>query len=587
MPTALENPRPPCYFVSMRRHATEENSADLYRRLIESVSDYAIFTLDAGGHVLSWNPGAQRFKGYTLDEILGRHFSVFYPPDEVAAGKPAWELQVAAREGRLEDEGWRLRKDGSRFWANVIISAIRDEQGDVTGFAKVTRDLTERRRAEEALRLSEERFRLLVQSVTDYAIIMLDPAGRVVSWNDGAELIKGYTADEILGHSFTRFYPDEALAAGFPQRELEVAARAGRFEDEGWRVRKDGARFWANVVISPLRNADGALIGFAKVTRDLTARRQAEEQARRLVAEAAAHAEAERRSEELAQLNSQLQEQAVELEAQAEEARALTDQLHQANDDLVAALRATEAARDAAERAVEATTEAYRALDQFAYVASHDLKAPLRGIANLAQWIQDDLGERLDAQSTEHMRLLQGRVRRMEALIDGILAYSRAGRLLGEAERVATGPLVREVVELLAAPPGVTVEIPDVMPVFEAERVPLQQVFMNLIGNAVKHTRAVRPDAAVRVDWRDTGSTLEFAVSDNGPGIAPQYHERIWSIFQTLEPRDRVEGTGIGLSVVRKIVETRGGRAWVESSPGHGATFRFTWPRPARPGTLP
>ena len=554
-----------------------QNTSDLYRRLVESVSDYAIFALDPEGYVSSWNPGAQRIKGYTADEIIGRHFSSFYPPDDVAAGKPAWELEVAAREGRVEDEGWRLRKDGSRFWANVVISAVRDNQGQVTGFTKVTRDVTERRSAEEALRQSEERFRLLVQSVQDYAILMLDPEGRVSSWNKGAERIKGYAADEIIGRSFMLFYPPDVAANGFPQRELEVAAREGSFEDENWRVRKDGSRFWASVVITALHSTDGRLIGFAKVTRDLTARREAEAQALRLAAEEAAHAEAARRADELANLNEQLQEQAVELEAQTEELRVAAETLYQKNDELQAALSDARVAREAAERAATAATEAYRELDQFAYVASHDLKAPLRGIANLAQWIQDDTGDRLAAESIEHMRLLQGRVHRMEALIDGILAYSRAGRVLKSPEAVDTGTLVREVIELLAPPSGVTIHVPPQMPTLNAERVPLQQVFLNLIGNAVKYTRAARPDAVIRIDWRDAGDSFEFSVSDNGPGIEPEYHERIWGIFQTLAPRDKVEGTGIGLSVVRKIVETRGGSVSVESSPGQGAIFRFIW----------
>jgi PAS domain S-box-containing protein len=562
------------------------NSSDLYRRLVDSVSDYAIFALDAKGYVSSWNPGAQRIKGYSGDEIIGRHFSSFYPPEDIASGKPAWELEVAAREGRVEDEGWRLRKDGSRFWANVVISALRNEHGEVIGFAKVTRDLTERRNAEEALRRSEERFRLLLQSVKDYAILMLDPEGNVASWNVGAQHIKGYSADEILGRSFTLFYPPEAVADGFPQHELDVASRDGRFEDEGWRVRKDGSRFWANVVITALRNSDGRLVGFAKVTRDLTMRREAEAQARRLAAEQAAHAEAERRSVELAALNQQLQEQAVELERQAEELRVLAETLHHKNDELQVALADTKKARETAERAAAATLDAYRELDQFAYVASHDLKAPLRGIANLAQWIQDDTGERLGAESTEHVRLLQGRVHRMEALIDGILAYSRAGRMLNSPERLDTGALVSEVIELLAPPPEVRIEVPSHMPLVNAERVPLQQVFLNLIGNAVKHTRIERSDVIVRIDWRDLGDAFEFSVNDNGPGIDPDYHERIWGIFQTLAPRDKVEGTGIGLSVVRKIVETRGGSTSVESSSNNGATFRFIWPKTARQEAL-
>jgi signal transduction histidine kinase len=375
------------------------------------------------------------------------------------------------------------------------------------------------------------------------------------------------------------FYPPDVAANGFPQRELEVAAREGSFEDENWRVRKDGSRFWANVVITALHSTDGRLIGFAKVTRDLTARREAEAQALRLAAEEAAHAEAARRADELAHLNEQLQEQAVELEAQTEELRVAAETLYQKNDELQGALSDAKAAREAAERAATAATEAYRELDQFAYVASHDLKAPLRGIANLAQWIQDDTGERLAAESIEHMRLLQGRVHRMEALIDGILAYSRAGRVLKSPEAVDTGTLVREVIELLAPPSGVTIQVPPQMPTLNAERVPLQQVFLNLIGNAVKYTRAERSDPVIRIDWRDAGNAFEFSVSDNGPGIEPEYHERIWGIFQTLAPRDKVEGTGIGLAVVRKIVETRDGFVSLESSPGQGAIFRFIWPK--------
>jgi PAS domain S-box-containing protein len=422
-------------------------------------------------------------------------------------------------------------------------------------------------------------YRLLIESVTDYAIFSLNATGHVVTWNPGAQRFTGYTASEIIGRHFSVFYPEETVAAGFPQYELEVATREGRFEDEGWRVRKDGSRFWADVVITALCNDAGELIGFAKVSRDLTARRAAEEQARQLAAEEAAHAEAIRRGEQLAQLNEQLEQQAVELEQQAveleeqtEEARVLAEHLQEMNDKPQEALLVAEAARDAA-------TEAYRDLDEFAYVASHDLKAPLRGIANLAQWIEEDVGDRLGPESTEHLRLLQGRVHRMEALIDGILAYSRAGRILHSPEPVDTGALVREVVEFLALPAEVRIEVPEHMPTIEAERVPLQQVFMNLIGNALKYTHTVRPDVRIGIAWRDAGDAVEFAVSDNGPGIAPAYHDRIWGIFQTLAARDKVEGTGIGLSVVKKIVETRGGHDAVESAPDQGATFHFAWPK--------
>jgi PAS domain S-box-containing protein len=252
-------------------------SAGLYQLLVESVQDYAIFALDPTGHILNWNAGAERIKGYTRDEAVGQHFSIFYPPEDIAARKPEWELETAAREGRVENEGWRLRKDGSRFWGNVVITALRDDMGLLVGYAKVTRDLTDRRQAEEGLRESEERFRLLVHSVKDYGIFLLDPRGNVATWNEGAERIKGYTAAEIVGRHFSTFYPPEDVAAGKPPWELETAAREGRLEDEGWRVRKDGTRFWANVVITALRNERGTLLGFTKVTRDLTARRRAEE----------------------------------------------------------------------------------------------------------------------------------------------------------------------------------------------------------------------------------------------------------------------------------------------------------------------
>ena len=299
-----------------------------------------------------------------------------------------------------------------------------------------------------------EVFRRLVESVVDYAIFALDAKGHVLSWNMGAHRLKGYTEDEVLGRHFSLFYPPEDVAAGKPAAALEQAAREGHFENEGWRVRKDGSRFWANAVITALLDDSGQLVGFTKVTRDLTARREAEAQARRLAAEEAARAEAVRRSEELARLNAQLEEQAVELETQTEELQTLTENLQETNVQLEAALAQEEEAREAAERAAVAATDAYRELDQFAYVASHDLRAPLRGIANLAQWIQDDLGDRLDGESREHMRLLQGRVRRMEALIDGILAYSRAGRRLA-TEAVDTGELAyKPVIGRTVRPPS-------------------------------------------------------------------------------------------------------------------------------------
>ena len=252
--------------------APEQKSShdDPFRRLVESVKDYAIFMLDPSGRVTTWNAGAERIKGYRTQEIIGEHFSKFYPPEAIKVNWPQEELQRATREGRFEDDGWRVRKDGSRFWANVVITAVRDAQGTLRGFAKVTRDLTEQRKQEESLRESEERFRLLVQSVKEYAIYMLDPEGRVMSWNPGAERIKAYKPEEIIGQHFSVFYPPEARGKKWPEQELAMAREHGHFEDECVRVRKDGSTFWANVVLTPIYDRDGVLRGYAKVTRDLT-----------------------------------------------------------------------------------------------------------------------------------------------------------------------------------------------------------------------------------------------------------------------------------------------------------------------------
>jgi PAS domain S-box-containing protein len=249
-----------------------------YRLLIEAVTDYAIFMLDPTGIVMSWNPGAQRFKGYAASEIIGQHFSRFYSEEDRKRGIPGLALETAVRAGKFESEGWRIRKDGSRFWAYVVIDPIRDSTGEIIGFAKITRDLTERRLVEEALKQSQEQFRLLVQGVSDYAIYMLDTEGVVTNWNLGAHRIKGYAAGEIIGSHFSKFYTVEDRETREPQKALQIAEREGRFEKEGWRVRKDGSRFWAHVVIDAIRDDQGKLVGYAKITRDITERKSAQEQ---------------------------------------------------------------------------------------------------------------------------------------------------------------------------------------------------------------------------------------------------------------------------------------------------------------------
>jgi rsbT co-antagonist protein RsbR len=239
-----------------------------YRLMVDSITDTEIVMLDHDGHILSWNEGAKALKGYAADEVLGKHVSIFYPPEDNAAGVVERELDQAASAGRFEGAGWRVRKGGERFWANVVIQPMRDPHGQIGGFVKVTRDLTEPRRREEELHLAS----LMLDSITDYEVILLAADGTIKTWNRGAERLKGYHASEVIGRHVSIFYPEEDIEAGLAERELSQALQAGRFEFEGWRTRKDGERFWANVVLSPVRDADGNHIGFVKVTRDLTER---------------------------------------------------------------------------------------------------------------------------------------------------------------------------------------------------------------------------------------------------------------------------------------------------------------------------
>lgn len=249
-----------------------------FQLLINSITDYAIYMLDVDGRITTWNPGAERFKGYTADEIIGQNFSVFFTPEDRAAGVPEKALAASLAEGRFEAEGWRLRKDGSRFYVNAVLDPIFDPSGAHVGFAKITRDITAKREQDRALYESEERFRMLVQGVHDYAIYMLDTAGHVTNWNAGAEAIKGYTADEIVGQHFSRFYTSQDQERGEPQFALTTALREGKYEREAWRVRKDGTLFWASVVLDPIYDEQGRHIGFAKITRDITERKKAQEE---------------------------------------------------------------------------------------------------------------------------------------------------------------------------------------------------------------------------------------------------------------------------------------------------------------------
>jgi len=269
----------------MEKISAENSSSlsigDRYQLLVANISDYAIYMLDPNGVINSWNAGAEKFKGYKEQEVIGKNFSLFYIPEDQAAGRPAQALATSLREGKFEVEGWRVRKDGSRFWASVVIDPIYDRQNRHIGFAKITRDITQKKETERALLESEQRFRLLVQGVADYAIYMLSPEGLVTNWNSGAQRIKGYDENEVFNTHFSRFYTDEDREAQLPSHALQAAAKEGRFESEGWRVRKDGSKFWAHVIIDTIYSDTGELIGFAKITRDITEKKTAQEELER------------------------------------------------------------------------------------------------------------------------------------------------------------------------------------------------------------------------------------------------------------------------------------------------------------------
>ena len=575
-----------------KQHESKSEDDGLYRLLVESVQDYAIFALDTSGQILTWSAGAARLKGYARTEVVGRHFSIFYSAEDVEAGKPEQELEAAARAGRFEDEGWRVRKDGTPFWANVVITALRDEMGTLIGFAKVTRDLTERRRNEETLRESEERFRLLVENVRDYAIFMLDPEGRVATWNAGAEHIKGYLAEEIVGQHFSIFYPEEKVAERLPQYELEVAARTGRLEDEGWRVRKDGSRFWANVVITALRNAKQELVGFSKVTRDLTERRAAEEQARRLAAEEAALAEAERRSWELRLLNEQLQEQAIELEQQTEEAQSLAEELEQTNEELHRALGAANEARLAAEGAQAEAVAASRAKTEFLTMMSHELRTPLNAIAGYAQLLEMGLRGPVTAEQREDLERIQRSRRHLTGRIDEVLNYARLERgvLTYDLRPTLIADVVADAMPLIepqraAKRLALEVHLPEFAghePVYVlADRDKLREILLNLLSNAMKFTPEGGRILIELLDEPNEQGMVVLRVSDTGVGIPTDKLDVIFEPFVQIgrSLNNPGEGTGLGLAISRELTRGMAGDLSAESELGAGSRFTLTLPQ--------
>ena len=488
-----------------------------YRLLVEAITDYAIYMIDAAGIVSSWNSGAERFKGYKAGEIIGRHFSQFYTDEDKARGLPSYALETAAREGKFESEGWRVRKDGTRFWASVIIDPIRSPAGDIVGFAKITRDLTDRKAAEDALRRSEEQFKLLVRGVTDYAIYLLTPDGHVASWNLGAERIKGYLADEIIGSHFSQFYLPEERARGEPQRALETARREGRFEKEGQRVRKDGSTFWAHVIIDTVHNDHGDLIGFAKITRDITERREAQHSL-------------ERTREAL------LQSQKMEAIGQLTGGVA-----HDFNNLLMAVLSSLELMRKRLPHD-----------PKLSMLLENAVQGAQRGAALTKRMLAFARRQELKQETIHIPELVLG----MRDLLQRSL-----GPTIAIETRFALGsrPVLADANQLEMILLNLAVNARDAMP--EGGQITITSTEKNVTtGNA-----GIKP-----------GSYLCLSITDTGTGMDEETLRRATEPFFTTKGPGK--GTGLGLSMVHGIVEQSGGVFLLKSRLNEGTTAELWLP---------
>jgi PAS domain S-box-containing protein len=491
----------------------EEHLAQMesrYRGLLEAAPD-AMVVVNQGGEIVLLNVQAEKQFGYKRDELLGQQVKNIIPDgfaERLIADGTRTAADALAQQIGTGIELSGRRKDGSEFPIEIMLSPLENSEGILVTAA--IRDITERKRVEETLRQSEERSRLIVSNAKDYAILMLDPDGNIVNWNEGAERMKGYRAEEIIGQHFSRFHSAEDISNGIPGLELEEAARVGRSENEGWRIRKNGSRLFASVAITALRDEKGMLRGFGKITRDITERKKSEEHLVKTM-------------EELSQSNDELQ--------------------------------------------------------QFAYVASHDLQEPLRMVASYTQLLAKRYKGQLDADADEFIDFAVDGCNRMQALIQDLLAYSRSGSSGKAVRKISSENALSEALTNLHA----TIEesgaivTHDALPSIITDDTQLALVFQNLVGNGIKYRGVEAPHVHVSAT-KNGGKEWIFSVRDNGLGIEPQYFERIFILFQRLHGRQEFKGTGIGLAICKKIVERLGGRIWVESQPEEGSTFYFSLP---------
>jgi PAS domain S-box-containing protein len=504
--------------ITSRKHAEEvlRESEERNRAVLDTANE-AFIAMDAEGRITDWNHQAEVTFGWSRVEAIGRLLAeTIIPPQHREAHRRGLQHFLATGQGPVLDKRFEitaLRRDGHEFPVELTIAPIR--VGPTYIFNSFLHDITARKQAQEALQESEQRFRLLVEGVQDYAIFMLDPIGQITSWNSGAERIKGYQPQEIIGQHFSCFFSREDVERGKPEQDLRVATAEGRCEDEGWRVRKDGSRFWANVVITALRNATGNLVGFSKVTRDVTARKQAEDALERQKAE-----------------------------------------LTRANTELAAANKELEA---------------------FTYSVSHDLRAPLRHVGGFSQILVEEFGPRMDPAAQQSLRYIQKGVQEMGQLIDDLLNLGRIGRQALREQPTELNLLVAAVLADLK-PETEKRQIEwqiGQLPTVKCDPGLVKLVFANLLSNAVKFSRR-QERAIIQVGQMSVKGEEVFFVRDNGVGFNMRYVDKLFGIFQRLHRQDDFEGTGVGLANVRRIIHKHGGRVWAEAEPYKGAAFYFT-----------
>jgi PAS domain S-box-containing protein len=519
-----------------------KKSEERYHKMVSEVQDYAIILLDTDGKILDWNKGAEKLKGYTAKEIVGKSFRLFYTKEDKDSNLPESLLKKAVDLGSVNHEGWRIRKGGQRFWGNVAITALHDDDGNIIGFSKVTRDLTDKKIADdhlnnyaeelkqkiEALRKSEERYFKMISEIQDYAIILLDKKGIIENWNIGAQYIKGYTAVEAVGQSFKIFYTKEDRESGLPDKLLSMAFKTGKATHEGWRVRKDGTKFWGSIVITALHDSSRKVIGFSKVTRDLTEKKHAED----LIQSTAAQLELKNKA--LERLNAEL--------------------------------------------------------TSFTYVASHDLKEPLRKIQAFSSMIERM--ENMPDKGKEFLEKIKNSAMRMQMLMEDLLSYSLISNDDSSIATIDLNEILKSVkgdLEIVIQEKNAVIKS-NKLPVISGVSFQFHQLFLNLLSNSLKFSK---PDVSpiIKISSRTIegpdipdkisigkSKYYHISIADNGIGFESQYATKIFGAFQRLHAKSAFSGTGIGLAIVKKIIENHNGIIVAEGVPDVGATFHLYLP---------